>query len=64
MQKQAQDAIDQLVESGAETGIQVAVYRQGEPLVDAVAGAADPDAGRPMTSDTPVYGTSAGKALT
>lgn len=64
MREQVQDAIDRLVESGAESGIQVAVYRHGEPVVDAVAGVADAETGRPMTSDTPVYGSSAGKAMT
>jgi CubicO group peptidase (beta-lactamase class C family) len=33
-----QDAIDDLVRSGAETGLQVAVYRDGDLVVDAVAG--------------------------
>ncbi len=30
--QQVQRAIDQLVESGAERGLQVAVYRHGEPV--------------------------------
>ncbi|WP_141579174.1 serine hydrolase [Actinomadura sp. WMMA1423] len=64
MQERVQETIDRLVESGAETGIQVAVYRRGELVVDAVAGVADAATGRPMTSDTPVYGSSAGKAVT
>lgn len=64
MRERARDAIDRLVESGAESGIQVAVYRHGEPVADAVAGVADAETGRPMTSDTPVYGSSAGKAMT
>jgi hypothetical protein len=34
--------IDELVESGAERGVQVAVYRHGAQVVDAVAGVADP----------------------
>ena len=54
-QKQVQDAIDQLVESGAERGIQVAAYRDGELVVDAVAGVADPATGRLVTSGTPFY---------
>nr|BFE86971.1 hypothetical protein GCM10020093_095720 [Planobispora longispora] len=61
LQKNVQAAIDELVESGAERGVQVAVYRRGELLVDAVAGVADPATGRPFTSDTPVYVTSTGK---
>jgi Beta-lactamase len=42
-----------MVESGAERGIQVAVYRGGGQLVDAVAGIADPASRRPVTSATP-----------
>ncbi|GAA0384648.1 esterase [Acrocarpospora corrugata] len=64
LQKDVQAAIDELVESGAERGVQVAVYRRGELLVDAVAGVADPATGRPFTSDTPVYSTSTGKGVT
>ncbi|GGT02566.1 esterase [Planobispora rosea] len=63
LQKNVQAAIDELVESGAERGVQVAVYRRGELLVDAVAGVADPATGRPFTSDTPVYVTSTGKGV-
>jgi CubicO group peptidase (beta-lactamase class C family) len=64
MQKQVQGAIDQLVESGAERGLQVAVYRQGDLVVDAVAGVADPATGRPVTSGTPFYSYSVGKGVT
>ncbi|HKV30457.1 MAG TPA: serine hydrolase domain-containing protein [Candidatus Dormibacteraeota bacterium] len=60
-QKQVQDAIDQLVESGTERGIQVAVYRGADLVVDAVAGIADPESGRPVTPDTPFYNFSIGK---
>jgi CubicO group peptidase (beta-lactamase class C family) len=55
VQQQVQAAIDRMVESGAERGIQVAVCRGGKQLVDAVAGVADPDTGRPVTSETPFY---------
>jgi CubicO group peptidase (beta-lactamase class C family) len=64
LQQQVQEAIDQLVESGAERGLQVAVYRDGEQIVDAVAGVADPATGRPVTSDTPIYAYSVGKGAT
>jgi len=63
IQYQVQQAIDQLVESGAERGLQVAVYRHGEPVVDAVAGVADPATGRPVTSDTPFFSYSIGKGV-
>jgi CubicO group peptidase (beta-lactamase class C family) len=61
MQEQVQKAIDRLVESDAERGVQVAVYRHGELVVDAVAGIADPATERPVTSATPFYNFSIGK---
>ena len=63
IQKQVQQAIDRLVESGAERGLQVAVYRNGEPVVDTVAGVADSATGRPVTSDTPFFSYSIGKGV-
>src|SRR6266542_2909190 len=64
VQQQAQKAIDQLVGSGTERGVQIAVYRRGEQVIDAVAGVADPATGRPVTSDTPFYNFSIGKGAT
>jgi CubicO group peptidase (beta-lactamase class C family) len=64
LQQQVQDAVDQLVESGAERGVQVAVYQHGDLVVDAVAGVADPATGRPVTSATVFYPYSVGKAMT
>src|SRR3712207_266681 len=64
IQKQVQTAIDDLVESGAERGLQVAVYRHGEPVADAVAGVADPESEREVTSETPFYCYSVGKGAT
>jgi CubicO group peptidase (beta-lactamase class C family) len=55
LQTQVQKVIDELVESGTESGLQVAAYRRGEQVVDAVAGVADPATGRPFSSDTPAY---------
>ena len=63
IQEQVQEAIDRMVESGAERGLQVAVYHQGELVVDAVAGVADPATGRPVGSDTVFYTYSVGKAM-
>ena len=54
-QKLVQDAIDRLVESGTERGMQVAVYRAADLVVDAVSGLADPATERLVTSDTPFY---------
>jgi CubicO group peptidase (beta-lactamase class C family) len=62
-QYQVQHAIDRPVESGAEQGLQVAVYRHGEPVVDAVAGVADPTTGRQVTSDTLFFSYSIGKGV-
>ncbi|WP_214107853.1 serine hydrolase domain-containing protein [Acrocarpospora catenulata] len=64
IQKNVQAAIDELVESGAERGVQVAVYRNGEQIVDAVAGVADPETGREVTSGTLFYNFSIGKGAT
>jgi CubicO group peptidase (beta-lactamase class C family) len=64
LQQQVQQAIDGLVESGAERGLQVAVYRRGDLVVDTVAGVADPTTGRLVTPDTPFYAYSVGKGAT
>ncbi|MFF4009501.1 serine hydrolase domain-containing protein [Streptomyces sp. NPDC001717] len=52
------------VESGAESGFQVAAYLDGEPLVDVCAGWADRAAERPLGPDTPVHSFSTGKGFT
>ena len=62
VQERVQKAIDEMVATGSERGLQVAVYRQGKLVVDAVAGAADPESRRPYTSATPVYCYSVVKA--
>jgi hypothetical protein len=62
LQQQVQQAIDQLVESGVERGVQVAVYRDGRQVVDAVARVADPDGGRAVTSGTVFYNSRSSKA--
>ncbi len=62
LQEQVQQAIDLAVSSGAERGIQVAAYLGGEPVVQAVAGVADHETGRPVTPDTPFYNFSIVKA--
>ena len=63
LQQHVQDAVDQLVESGAERGLQVAVYRIGPLVVDAVPGVADLATGRPVTSDTPFLSYSINKGV-
>src|SRR5262249_24588004 len=62
LQKQVQGAIDRQVEARAGRGVQVAVYRHGEQVVDAVAGVADPATGRKVALGTPFYNFSICKA--
>jgi CubicO group peptidase (beta-lactamase class C family) len=64
LQQQVQETVDQLVESGAERGVQVAVYRDGEQVVDVVAGVADPATGRPVDPGTVFYNFSILKGAT
>lgn len=64
LQQKVQGVLDELVETGAETGLQVAVYHHGALVVDAVAGVADSQTGRRVTSETPVFSFSAGKVMT
>jgi CubicO group peptidase (beta-lactamase class C family) len=64
LQQQVKDVIDELVGSGAERGVQVAVYHRGEQVVDAVAGVADPASGRPVDAGTVFYNYSIGKGAT
>lgn len=62
-QRQVQAAIDQLVASGAETGIQVAVLHEGNVVVDAVAGLADPRTAEPVAASTLFFAASTGKGV-
>jgi CubicO group peptidase (beta-lactamase class C family) len=64
LSERIQRHLDTLVAAGAETGVQVAVYQDGELIVDAVAGTADPDTGRLLTSRTPIFGFSIAKNVT
>src|SRR5438132_1767917 len=60
--ERVQRAIEEMVESGAEQGLQVAAYQHGEQIIDAVAGLADPKTGRAVTPETPFYCYSVCKA--
>jgi CubicO group peptidase (beta-lactamase class C family) len=64
LQERVQELLDGLVEAGTEHGVQAAVYRHGELVVDAVAGVADPDTGRAVTADTPFFVASTAKGVT
>jgi CubicO group peptidase (beta-lactamase class C family) len=58
---QVQQLLDQLVADGPELGLQVAAYLDGEPVVDAWAGYADPDRTRPIDGQTLFTASSTGK---
>src|SRR5262245_61203813 len=62
VQTQVRKAIDEMVETGAERGLQGAVYRGGEQVVAAVAGGAETVAGRKVGSVTRLYDSSRGQA--
>ena len=62
-QRDVQELLDRLVATGQEIGIQVAAYRDGKLVVDAWAGLANPETGRPMGPDTLINVWSAGKAV-
>jgi CubicO group peptidase (beta-lactamase class C family) len=62
-QHQVQILLDQLTESGAERGLQVAAYFEGECVVDAWSGLADSDAGRAVDGDTLFTIFSVGKGI-
>ena len=64
LQDQVQVLLDELVASGRENGVQAAVYRRGELVVDAVAGVADPATGTPVSARTLFYAASAVKGVT
>jgi CubicO group peptidase (beta-lactamase class C family) len=61
LQEQVQQGIDELVATGAEVGLQVAVQRHGHTIVDAVSGVAR--SGVPVAADTLFYAASAAHAL-
>jgi CubicO group peptidase (beta-lactamase class C family) len=63
LQDRVQQEVDALVDSGRETGLQVAVFVGGEQVVDVVAGLADRESGRAVTADTPFYAYSVMKGL-
>lgn len=64
LQQRIQVLADQAVDAENETGVQIAVYRDGQPIVDVVAGSADSRTGRAVTAETPFYTYSMGKAMT
>jgi len=63
VQQQVQAAIDELVASGAEDGLQVAVLHEGRVVVEAVAGAADADDAKRVDPSTLFFAASTGKGV-
>jgi CubicO group peptidase (beta-lactamase class C family) len=62
-QVEVQSAMDELVAAGAEVGLQVAVIKDGQVVVDAVSGVADPRTGVPVTRDTLFWAASTAKGV-
>src|SRR3954454_17243359 len=62
-QAAGQQLVDDLVGAGDEVGVQVAVLRDGELVVDAVGGLADAHAGRPGLPGTLFYAASTAKGV-
>src|ERR671939_277200 len=63
LQTRVQTLLDQFVERDVERGLQVAAYLNGELVVDAWAGIADPATGRPVDGETLFTVWSAGKGV-
>ena len=61
LQRRVQVAVDELVDSGEETGLQVAVIHHGRLVADVTAGVADPRTLRPVTPGTLFYAASTAK---
>jgi CubicO group peptidase (beta-lactamase class C family) len=63
LHRQVQAAIDELVASGDEIGLQVAVLHEGRMVVDAVAGVANQRTGEPVTPGSLFFAASTGKGV-
>lgn len=63
LQGRIEEAVRELVDSGAETGVQVAVVHRGAVVADVAAGIADPAAGRPVSPGTLFWAASAAKGM-
>jgi len=65
-QTKIQTLLDRLTGDGSQRGLQVAVYREGELLVDAWSGVSDHRTGEPVSGDTlfPVFSVTKGIAAT
>jgi CubicO group peptidase (beta-lactamase class C family) len=63
IQVEIQSAMDELVSSGAEIGLQVAVIKNGRVVVDVMSGVADPLTGVAVSGDTLFYAASTAKGV-
>jgi CubicO group peptidase (beta-lactamase class C family) len=63
VQARVQAAAEEMVASGAETGLQVAVLSHGQVAADVVSGVADPDTGAAVRADTLFYAASTAKGV-
>jgi len=63
LQGRIQKAIHELTDSGAETGVQVAVIRHGAVVADVAGGVADPAASRPVSPGTLFWAASTAKGM-
>jgi len=65
-QRRIQNLVDDLTERDIERGIQIAAYLDGELVIDACSGVADPATGRKVNGDTlfPVFSTGKGISAT
>jgi len=66
IQFRIQNLLERLVQAGTQRGLQAAVYLDGELVVNAWAGTADPDAGKPVEETTlfPVFSVTKGMEAT
>ena len=63
LQGRIQKAIHELIDSGAETGVQVAVIRHGAVTADVAVGVADLAVGRPVSPGTLFWAASTAKGM-
>ena len=63
LQGRIRKAIHELIDSGAETGVQVAVVHDGAVMADVVGGVADPATGRPVNAGTLFWAASTAKGM-
>jgi CubicO group peptidase (beta-lactamase class C family) len=62
-QDQVQAVLNRLVEEGPEIGLQVAAYQDGQLVIDAWAGVADPSRGTPVDGQALFWASSTGKGI-